>query len=87
LKDTTELLVKEQPPNFYKVSHCTECQFKTGCYKKLKDKDCISLLAGMTAKAIDKFHKKELQPLRSFPIYSGPGGGEHLIRRVVIYGN
>src|SRR5207237_4781061 len=28
------------------------------CYKKLKEKDCISLLAGMTPKVVAKYHKK-----------------------------
>jgi predicted RecB family nuclease len=58
LKDTTELLDKDQPPNFYKIPHCSECQFKNDCHKKLKEKDCISLLASMTPKAMAKYHNK-----------------------------
>jgi predicted RecB family nuclease len=58
LKDTEELLSKTDPPTFYKITHCSECYFKNDCLKKLKDRDCISLLAGMTPKVRVKYHKK-----------------------------
>jgi len=58
LKVTTDLLNKDQPPAFYKIPHCTECQFKQQCYDKLKERDCISLLASMTPKAMAKYHNK-----------------------------
>jgi Transposase IS66 family/RNase_H superfamily len=49
---------EEHPPPFYKIAHCTACQFKNACFQKLKEKDCISLLAGMTPKAMAKYHNK-----------------------------
>ena len=56
--DCAVLLTQEKPPSFFKIPHCTECQFKNECYQKLKERDCISLLAGMTPKTIAKYHNK-----------------------------
>src|ERR1700744_439355 len=47
-----------EPPIFYKNSHCPQCQFKEACFKKLKERDCISLLGGMSPKILAKYHKK-----------------------------
>jgi len=58
LNISEEVLNKQQPPAFYKVPHCTECQFKNDCYKNLKEKDCISLLPSMTPKSIANYHNK-----------------------------
>ena len=35
LKDTSLMLGNSEPPPFYKISHCSECQFKRDCYQKL----------------------------------------------------
>jgi len=56
--DAENTINKNEPPAFYRNSHCPECQFKETCYKKLKERDCISLLSGMSPKVILKFHKK-----------------------------
>ena len=53
-----EIISKEEPPPFYRNPHCPECQFKDSCYKKLKERDCISLLPGMSAKVLAKYHNK-----------------------------
>jgi len=58
LTDTITILNKDQPPPFYRILHCSECQFKNSCYKKLKERDCISLLPGMTPKAMGKYHSR-----------------------------
>jgi len=58
LKDTVEILDKNEPPVFYKNPHCVDCQFNGDCLKKLKEKNCISLLSGMTPKVIAKYHNK-----------------------------
>jgi hypothetical protein len=54
----SELLSNNDPPQFFKVPHCAECQFKNDCYKKLKERDCLSLLASMTPKTLAKYHNK-----------------------------
>lgn len=53
-----EIINREEPPPFYRNPHCPECQFKDSCYKKLKQRDCISLLPGMSAKVLAKYHSK-----------------------------
>jgi predicted RecB family nuclease len=58
ITELKELLSASEPPPFYKNPHCAVCQFEDVCYKKLKERDCISLLAGMSPKVIAKFHKK-----------------------------
>jgi hypothetical protein len=52
------LLKKDQPPPFFKIPHCSACHYKDDCLQKLKGRDCISLLAGMTAKVMAKYHNK-----------------------------
>lgn len=49
---------RDSAPAFYKIPHCAACQFKNDCYKKLKEKDCISLLPGVTPKVLAKYHNK-----------------------------
>ncbi|MFL9483434.1 IS66 family transposase [Chitinophagaceae bacterium LWZ2-11] len=56
--DTGNIINEDAPPAFYRNDHCHECQFHDACYKKLKERDCISLLSGMSSKVILKFHKK-----------------------------
>lgn len=58
LKNGAEVLSKDQPPPFYKIPHCAACQFKTDCFNKLKQRDCISLLASMPPKIIASYHNK-----------------------------
>lgn len=54
------LLSKDEAPLFYRNSHCSECQFNDSCYRKLKDRDCISLLPGMSVPVMAKYHNKGL---------------------------
>jgi len=58
LDHTIVIVNKDQAPTFYKISHCSECCFKTACHNRLKDRDCISLLAGMTPKSLTSYHSK-----------------------------
>lgn len=58
LTETKRIISSEEPPAFYKNKHCPECQFKESCYKKLKEKDCISLLGSISPKIIAKYHSK-----------------------------
>ena len=59
LLETARDIVLQQPsPAFYKNPHCWECPFWNHYHPKLKERDCISLLGGMTPKVIDKYHKK-----------------------------
>jgi len=53
-----KIIGTEEPPPFYRNPHCPECQFKNSCYKKLKERDCISLLPGMSEKVLAKYHSK-----------------------------
>src|ERR1700748_1994029 len=46
------------PPPFYKIPHCSECLFKISCHQKLVDRDCISLLPGMSEKSRLKYHNR-----------------------------
>ena len=56
--DAQVIINTDNPPAFYRNAHCPECQFQEACYKKLKERDCISLLSGMSSKVILKFQKK-----------------------------
>ena len=58
LAATETLLAKDSPPAFYRIPHCPACPFKNDCFNKLKERDCISLLAGMTPKVMAKYHKR-----------------------------
>jgi len=58
LSRTRKCIFGKVPPPFYSIPHCSECRYKETCYVKLKEKDCISLLAGMTPKVVEKYHKK-----------------------------
>jgi hypothetical protein len=58
LADAEALLASEMPPPFYKIPHCSECQFKSDCHKKLVERDCISLLPSMSLKSMLKYHNK-----------------------------
>jgi len=58
LSEIQNILSKEEPPPFYQISHCALCVFQESCFQKLKARDCISLLNGMTPKILDKYHKR-----------------------------
>ena len=53
-----DLIERDKAPAFYRNNHCRECQFKHSCYKLLQERDCISLLGGMSANVLAKYHKK-----------------------------
>ena len=55
---TEQFFSKKEAPSFYKNKHCPVCTFKESCYKKLKEKDCISLLGSISPTTIAKYHKK-----------------------------
>ena len=58
LADTQRIISNPLPPAFYRNKHCPECQFKESCYKKLRERDCISLLGGISPKTIVKCQSK-----------------------------
>lgn len=58
LEDTSALVNQKEPPGFYKNRHCSECPFWNHCHPKLKEKDCISLLGGISPKAISTYHSR-----------------------------
>ena len=58
LIDFRNIVRSVEPPSFYRNAHCPDCQFKEACMKKLKDRDCLSLLGGMSPKILAKYHKK-----------------------------
>lgn len=47
IDDLQKMISADAPPVFYKNPHCPDCQFRTSCYQKLKERDCISILAGI----------------------------------------
>lgn len=51
---------KSEPPSFYRNKHCPDCQFQSSCHEKLKERNCISLLGGISPKILAKYHKKGL---------------------------
>lgn len=58
LAEAETVLSKDSPPAFYKIPPCSVCQFKEDCFSKLRERDCISLLAGMTPKVVAKYLKR-----------------------------
>src|SRR5258708_18326377 len=58
LSDIKQMMNKPEPPAFYKNTHCHDCSFWKSCHQKLKEKDCISLLAGMSPNVLSKYHSK-----------------------------
>jgi predicted RecB family nuclease len=58
LTETSQVINNDTPPAFYRNSHCSECQFWSTCYKKLKERDCISLLGGISPKILKKYHSR-----------------------------
>jgi hypothetical protein len=44
LTDTLAVINKNEPPAFYRNPHCPQCHLKDACMKKLRERDCISLL-------------------------------------------
>lgn len=58
LATTEVMLTKDRAPDFYRIPHCSSCEFKKECYQKLKERDCISLLPSMTLKSVFKYHHK-----------------------------
>ena len=59
LYDAVETLRQQmQAPAFHKIPHCNVCPFWNSCHQKLKEKDCISLLANMPPLTVSRYHKK-----------------------------
>ncbi len=54
-KSTVELnkiLSQSNSPVFHRVTHCQICEFQNNCLEKLKERDDLSLLAGLKPKEI-----------------------------------
>lgn len=58
LQQAKGILSTNESPPFYKIPHCLECQFNAECTIKLKERDCLSLLGGMTPKIIAKYKSR-----------------------------
>jgi hypothetical protein len=58
LADFKNFIAKKDPPPFYKNPHSNECHLKETCLQKLKERDCISLLGGISLHILSTFHKK-----------------------------
>ena len=58
LADFTKIVSADAPPSFHRNPHCPQCPFQSDCLNKLKERDCISLLGGITSKVLAKYHKK-----------------------------
>lgn len=63
-KGQSKELIQTASPAFFKIPHCAVCQFKHHCYQQLKERDCISLLAGMTPKTLASYHSKGVTTIR-----------------------
>jgi predicted RecB family nuclease len=58
IAETLTTIQQDSPPAFYKNKHCPECQYWNSCYRQLQERNCISLLSGMSPKVILRFHKR-----------------------------
>jgi len=85
LAKTKECITSDTPPPFSLIAHCSECQFKQSCYKKLKEKDCISLLPGMTPTVVAKYHKKGITTITQLSHMFRPRRSGRVPQRAVRY--
>ncbi len=54
LIDLNRVLSNPTPPVFYKNVHCQVCEYQNSCLEKLRERDDLSLLAGMKVKEIQQ---------------------------------
>jgi Transposase IS66 family/RNase_H superfamily len=85
LAKTKACIGSDTPPPFFQIAHCSECQFKESCYKKLKEKDCISLLPGMTPTVVAKYHKKGITTITQLSHLFRPRRSGRVPQRSVRY--
>jgi predicted RecB family nuclease len=85
LAKTKDCITNETPPPFTLIAHCSECQFKGSCYAKLKEKDCISLLPGMTPTVVAKYHKKGITTITQLSHMFRPRRSGRVPQRAVRY--
>jgi hypothetical protein len=85
LARTKACIANDTPPPFSLIAHCSECQFKESCYKKLKEKDCISLLPGMTPTVVAKYHKKGITTITQLSHMFRPRRSGRVPHRAVRY--
>jgi predicted RecB family nuclease len=85
LAKTKECITSDAPPPFFLIAHCSECQYKSSCYKKLKEKDCISLLPGMTPTVVGKYHKKGITTITQLSHMFRPRRSGRVPQRAVRY--
>jgi predicted RecB family nuclease len=85
LGKTKECIASDTPPPFSLIAHCSECQFKESCYKKLKEKDCISLLPGMTPTVVGKYHRKGITTITQLSHMFRPRRSGRVPQRAVRY--
>lgn len=57
-ENTNNVVTKEDQPPFYKIKHCHQCAFQSSCHQKLKERDCLSLLGGISPKTVEKYHSR-----------------------------
>jgi predicted RecB family nuclease len=58
LKEARTIIDNPGSPVFYRNSHCPVCPWRESCMQKLRERDCISLLGGMSPGILAKYHKK-----------------------------
>src|SRR5208283_5027931 len=58
IKDIAGLLAGNSPPDLRLNRHCGQCEFQARCRAQAKEKDELSLLAGISEKDRKRFHNK-----------------------------
>jgi predicted RecB family nuclease len=56
IKGITALLAGNSPPDLVLNRHCSQCEFQTRCRKQAREKDELSLLAGISDKERKRLH-------------------------------
>lgn len=85
LSKTKACITSDTSPSFYLIPHCAYCPFKESCSQKLREKDCISLLPGMTPKVIVKYHKKGITTITQLSYLFRPRRSGRVPQRSVRY--
>ena len=58
IKEITALLARNSSPNLVLNRHCGQCEFQTRCRTQAREKDELSLLAGISEKDCKRLHDK-----------------------------
>jgi predicted RecB family nuclease len=58
--ELNKILIQLNPPVFHRNPHCQICEFQNDCLSKLKERDDLSLLAGLKPKEISQKNNRGL---------------------------